>query len=481
MRPRAISHVLGSFVIVFGATMLVPLVVGILYRDDLRPCGFAMLATLACGLALRLAGQAPRTELSVREGILLVVALWVMSGLLGGLPFYFTPHFRTYVDAVFEAVSGFTTTGATVLEKVEVLSPSVQFWRLFAHWVGGMGIVVLGIAVLPLIGVGGVHLYRAEFSGAKSEKLKPRIAETAQALWRVYFLMTVVLIVLLRVFGMNWYEAACHTFATLGTGGFSTRTASVGGFSSPAIEYTISVFMVLSAMNFTRHYSLLIERRGHRFWNDPEVRGYTVLIAISTATVAATLLARGGWGVEHAFRAALFQVSSISTTTGFATEDFEQWPPAAQVVLFALMFVGGCTGSTAGGIKMARLLLLFQVIHREFKRMVERRAVFAVFIGDEAQPERTVQSFLNLVYLALTFHIGASLLVAATGADLLTSISGVTACMFSVGPGFGTVGPSENYGHLTAFAKWVLTAAMLVGRLEFYTALVIFIPSFWRK
>ncbi|MBK7930736.1 MAG: TrkH family potassium uptake protein [Bryobacterales bacterium] len=481
MRFRAVAFIAGLFILLLGSTLLVPLFVALLYGDDLRPCGYTLLIMAAVGFSLRYAGEKPRTELAVREGILLVVVLWVAAAILGGLPFYFTPHYPTFADAVFEAASGFTTTGATVLAKVEVLPPSVQFWRHFAHWIGGMGVVLLGIAILPLLGVGGVHLYRAEFSGAKSEKLKPRIAETAMALWRIYFLMTVVLVFLLKAGGMTWFEALCHTFSTLGTGGFSTRTASIGGFSSAYIEYVIAFFMLLAAMNFTRHYMLLIERRGTRFWRDAEIRGYLFLIAASTLVVWISLLARGHIGYEKAFREALFQVASISTTTGFATHDFEVWPHVAQLVLFALMFVGGCTGSTAGGIKMARLLLLFEVIHREFKKMVERRGVFAIFIGGEAMPEKTVQSFLNLVYLALTFHIGASLLVAATGQDLITSISAVTACMFSIGPGFGAVGPADNYGHMSALAKWILSAAMIAGRLEFYTALAIFIPAFWRK
>jgi trk system potassium uptake protein len=481
MRFRAVSYLVGLFLLLLGATLLVPLAVALLYGDSLLPCGYTLLVMTSLGLALRYAGEKPRTELTSREGVLLVVTLWVAAVLLGGLPFYLTPHYPTYADAVFEAASGFTTTGATVLAEVEVLPPSVQFWRHFAHWIGGMGVVLLGIAILPLIGVGGVHLYRAEFSGAKSEKLKPRIAETAMALWRIYLLMTIVLVLLLRAGGMSWFDSLCHTFSTLGTGGFSTHTASIGAFSSPYIHYVIALFMLLAAMNFTRHYVLFVERRASRFWRDPEIRGYLALIALATLTVWISLLARGHTGYEKSFREALFQVASISTTTGFATHDFEAWPHAAQFVLFALMFVGGCTGSTAGGIKMARLLLLFEVIHREFKRMVERRGVFAIFIGGEAMPEKTVQSFLNLVYLALTFHIGASLLIAATGQDLLTSISAVTACLFSIGPGFGAVGPAENYGHMSALAKWLLSATMIAGRLEFYTALAIFIPAFWRK
>ncbi|MBM3744730.1 MAG: TrkH family potassium uptake protein [Acidobacteria bacterium] len=482
MRPRALAYLLGYFLLGLGALLLVPLALGwFAPGDDPWPCAWAWLATAGAGLLLRLAGRRPVTELSVREGILLVMLVWLSLGLFGCLPFYFSPHFTTFTDAFFEAISGFTTTGATILDRVEVLPYSLQFWRHFAHWLGGMGIVVLGLAILPLIGVGGMHLYRAEFSGAKSEKLRPRIAETALALWRIYFALTLALFLALRLAGMDLFEAVCHAFSTLGTGGFSTHSASIGGFQNPLLEYIIILFMLLAGINFTRHYTLWIEGEVKRFITDAEIRTYLLLLGFATAVAFFSLLAHGGYGVERAFRTALFQVTSIGTTTGLGTDDFERWPAVSQFLLFALMFIGGCTGSTAGGIKVARFRLLLHVVSREFKRMVERRGVFAVRLGDDVIAEKTVQSFLNLVYLALLVQVAASLLVASMGVDLLTSISAVTASMFSIGPGFGSVGPAENYSHLPALVKWVLSGCMIAGRLEFYTALVIFTPAFWRK
>ncbi len=409
----------------------------------------------------------PPSELTAREGILLTVLAWVSLSGFGALPFWLSPHFGSFTDAVFETVSGFTTTGATILPEVEVLPPVLQFWRHFAHWVGGMGIVLLGIAVLPLIGAGGMALYRAEFSGARSEKLKPRLAETALALWRIYFALTLAEYLLLRWAGMDWFDAVCHTFSTLGTGGFSTRTASVGAYQSPAIEIIILVFMVLAGMNFTLHYRLWRGGEVRAFFADPEIRGYLGILGFASLAIAAALLLTTPLAPADALRAACFQVASIGTTTGFATVNYEAWAPITHSILLALMFVGGCTGSTAGGWKVARVLLMEKLVRRELRRTSEKRGVFTVRLGGAVMPEQTLQTLLNLVYLSLLVYLFAVLLVSACGVDLLTSLTGVTAAMFSIGPGFGTVGPADNYSHLPALAKWVLSACMLAGGLSF--------------
>jgi len=344
-----------------------------------------------------------------------------------------------------------------------------------------MGIVLLGIAILPLVGVGGMALYRAEFSGARSEKLKPRVAETALSLWKIYLALTLALYLALWAAGMNGFEAACHAFSTLGTGGFSTRTASIAAFDSPLIEYIIIVFMLLAGVNFTRHYVLWVEHRPGKFWADRELRFYLAVAAGATAIILIGLLRSPGYPFPTAVRKSLFQASSILTTTGFTSDDFERWLPLPQLVLLTLMFIGGCTGSTAGGLKAARVLLLFKLVGREFKRMVERRGVFTVRLGADVIPEYTIQSLLNMVYLTLMVFVAACLMLAATGVDVLSAIAAVAAATFNIGPGLGSVGPSEHYGHLSHVAKWVLSGCMLAGRLEFYTILVIFTPSFWRK
>ncbi|MCC6861412.1 MAG: potassium transporter [Bryobacterales bacterium] len=482
IRSTVVASVLGKFLLGLAGVMLLPLAVSLFAsQDDWRPIAYTCLITAAAGLLLVFDFRPGHFELSVREGLLLAVLVWLSACAFGALPFYFSPHFPTFTDAFFESVSGFTTTGATVLSKVEPLPVSLQFWRCSTHWFGGMGILVLVIAILPLVGAGGAHLYRAEFSGAKSEKLKPRITETALSLWKIYAALTLAEYVALRAAGMGRLDAICHTFSTLGTGGYSTFTASVAAFNSPLIEYIIVAFMLLAGASFTRHYRLWVERRPQTFFGDPEIRAYAGLVAGASAAISASLVLQNGYGLEKAFRTALFQVSSIATTTGFVTEDFERWGPFPQLLLLALMFVGGCTGSTAGGLKVARIALLFKVVGRELKRMVERRGVFAVRFGGQLVPETAVQAALNIFYLAFLVNFTASLVLAASGVDILTSISAVAACMFNVGPGLGTVGPAEHYGHLPAVAKWTLSACMLAGRMEFYSVMVIWTAAFWRK
>ncbi len=462
--------------------MLVPLALALYDGDD--SVGWfgisAASAALVGGVLVALFRRYSR-ELSRREGILLVVCTWLCACLFGSLPYHFSPYFHGFTNAFFESVSGFTTTGATILERIEVLPRSLQFWRCFSHWLGGMGIIVLGIAILPLLGHGGMELYRAEFSGARSEKLKPRIAETAISLWKIYFVLTVAEYAALRWAGMNSFEAICNTFSTVATGGFSTRTASIAGFQSPTIEVIVIVFMLLAGISFVQHYRLWVEWQPRRFFTDVETRSYVLLFGSAAAVIAIVLFWRSGYAPVDALRSAAFQTASLLTGTGLVTDDYEAWPYLPQLILLALMFVGGCTGSTTGGMKVARIVLLARVVDREFKRMVERHGVFPVRLGRRVIPEQTVQSLLSLVYLAFVINGVSCLLLAAVGVDVLTSIAAVAASMFNVGPGLAGVGPTDNYAHLPALAKWVLSGCMIAGRLEFYTVLVILTPAFWRK
>jgi trk system potassium uptake protein TrkH len=476
-----VLRIIGLFLLVLGGTMLMPLAYAFLNGDDPLPILYGAMVTLASGTALFRGLSRPGSELTVREGVLLVTLVWVCVCLFGGLPFLFSPYFPSFTDAIFEAASGFTTTGATILEDVEILTPSLQLWRCFSHWLGGMGIVLLGIAILPLLGTGGMHMYRAEFSGAKSEKLTPRITETALSLWRIYVALTLAEYAALRLAGMSGFEAACHAFSTLGTGGFSSRTASIAGFGSPLIEYIIIVFMILAGINFTWHYRLWTERQIRGFFADVEFRAYLLILLAAATVICLSLALQTGYSWPAAVRAGLFQVSAIVTTTGFVTDDFEKWRPLCQLLLLALMFVGGCTGSTAGGLKVSRFLLLRRVVYRQFRRIVEPRGIFAIRLGGQVIPEATVQSLLNLLFLALIVFFGAAMILAAMGVDVLTSIAAVTASMFNIGPGLGDVGPADNYAHFPALVKWVLAACMICGRLEFFTALVILTPAFWRK
>ncbi len=483
VRFGAVLHIIGVFLLVLGGTMLLPLVYALFNAgDNPYPILCSTLVTVGSGIVLFKVCDRPRSDLSIREGVMLVALVWVSVCLFGGLPFLFSPYFDSFTDAIFEAASGFTTTGATILEDVEVLPQGLQLWRCFTHWLGGMGIVLLGVAILPLLGTGGMHMYRAEFSGAKSEKLKPRITETALSLWKIYFVLTAIEFLLLWLWGkMSAFEAACHAFSTLGTGGFSSRTTSIGGFENPLVEWIIILFMVLAGVNFTLHYRLWRQRQVRRFFSDVELRAYLVILVLATLVIGLTLVFQTGYEPGHALRAAAFQAASIITTTGFVTENYERWVPLTQVLLLFLMFVGGCTGSTAGGLKISRYLLLHQVVRRQFRLIVEPHGVFAIRLGGQVIPETTVRVLLNLLFLAVVVFAGAALALAATGVDVLTSIAAVTAATFNIGPGLGDVGPVENYAHFDPLVKWVLAFCMVCGRLEFFTALVIFTPAFWRK
>jgi trk system potassium uptake protein TrkH len=466
-----------------AAIMLVPLVYTLITdQGALKELLLAVGWTALTAAALMLAGRKrERRELRPREAILLVVAVWLGVCLLGALPFYFSDQYPSFTDAAFEATSGFTTTGATVISNVDGLPRSLNLWRCLSHWVGGMGIVLLGVAILPLLGHGESGLYRAEFSGATSERLRPRVVETARALWKIYVTLTALLFLALWGAGMDAFEALCHAFSTLGTGGFSTRTDSIGAFHSPLIEYIVILFMFLAGMSFIQHFRLWVTHELSPVFGDYEVRAYLLIIVGATALVTVVLMLRPGLGWEPAVRAALFQVTSILTTTGFVTADYGSWAPLAQLILFVLMFIGGCTGSTAGGVKVARAVMMLLVVHRQFRRITEPQGVFRIRTGGMVISEETVSGLLNLIFLAWMVLLLASLLIAATGVDILTSVSAVVACQFNVGPGLGGVGPVENYGALHPIAKWALTLCMIAGRLEFYTLLVVLSGEFWGR
>ena len=482
IRWPKLLELLGYFSLAIAASMIPPLLLALYFRDDgLVPLLGAIAFSGAIGAILIAAFRGPSIEFNHREAIVMVVLTWLAAITLGALPFYFSQFFSSFTDSFFESASGFTTTGATILSEIESVAASLLLWRALTHWLGGMGIILLGIAILPLIGSGGMELYRAEFSGSSSEKLKPRIAETASALWGIYFALTFACFLLLMAVGMGPFEAICHAFSTLATGGFSTRNVSIESFHSTFVESVIILFMCLAGVNFALQYRLFVERRIRRFLRDRELRVYLAVIVTATAAVLISLRLVLGIPFATAFRVALFQVVSILTGTGFSSADFAQWTPFAQLVLLALMFFGGCTGSTAGGLKIARMDMLLQVIRREFKRMVERRGIFAIHVGGEVVSESTIQSLLNLVYLAFLINFGACMLLTAFGADVFTAISAVAASMFNIGPGLGAVGPAQNYAPFPALVKWTLTLCMIAGRLEFYAFLVVLSRAFWQK
>ena len=483
INPRTITWVLGSFLAYLSASMMVPYLYALAtnHIDQAAMLDASLVTALAAALLMLIGRKREQRDLYHREGILLVSLIWIVICGFGALPFYFSDSYSTVTDAVFEATSGFTTTGATVIADIDGLSRPIHLWRCFSHWLGGMGIVLLGLAILPLLGQSGNALYRAEFSGASSERMSPRIVETARALWRLYVLLTVAETILLMFAGMNAFEAVCHAFSTLGTGGFSTRTASIAGFNSPLIEYIVILFMFLAGISFIQHYRFWIERKSAAVFRDYEFRAYLMLTIGATIIIALTLLYHNEAAYEPVIRASLFQVVSILSTTGFVTADYGVWPPVLQLIMLMLMFSGGCTGSTAGGLKVARVVLVMQAVHRDFRRLSEPQGIFRIRAGEEVLPELAITGLLNLVFLALFVMLLATLLVSATGVDLTTSVSSVIACQFNIGPGLGAVGPATNFGELAPFAKWVLSFCMIAGRLEFYTFLILFTAVFWNR
>jgi trk system potassium uptake protein TrkH len=474
-------HIIGQFLLLLAGCMTVPFVYGLSRGDASLSFLYSIAITGITGGLLFIFSGRLKSVLTQREGILLIVAVWAACSLFGCLPFYLSPYYSSFTDAFFEAASGFTTTGATILADVEVLPRNLQFWRCFSNWLGGMGVILTGIAVLPLVGIDGMPLYQAEFSGARSEKLKSRILETARALWKIYFGLTVAMYLALRWAGMGRFDALCHSFSTLGTGGFSTRNSGIAAFDSLAVECIIIIFMLLAGVNFTLHYRFWVERRFQRVFSDVELRFYLMVVSIATAVILLSLIMRDAYAPLAALRYSIFHVCSIMTGTGLTAEYYGNWSSFPQLILLALMFFGGCTGSTTGGLKAARVLLLIKVTGREFKRMVERRGVFTIRLGRQAIPEHTIQSLLNLVYLAFLTYFVSCLLLSISGIDVFTGISAVAACMFNVGPGLQHVGPEFHYGNLSILAKWVLSFCMLTGRLEFYTVLVIFTRAFWHR
>jgi trk system potassium uptake protein TrkH len=476
---REVLHIVG-LLLVFTAGGMLPSVGFAIGEGLVVPWLGALGATAATGGALWFA--TPRVvSINPREGMTIVGLGWLAVVLAGSLPFVFTGVAATLPAALFEAVSGFTTTGATVFHVIEELPRSILLWRSITHWIGGMGIIVLGVAILPLLGVGGAQLFAAEMPGISADRLQPRIATTARLLWVVYLVLTLSLAGLYLVLGMGWFDAANHAMSAIATGGFSTRTASLGAFA-PAIQWVTALFMFMAGINFTLHYQLFTGRL--RAWvRDPEWRWYfgsTVITAAIVFVAVALSGATGGWS-DATLRHAVVNVVAIHSTTGFATTDFAAWPSVAQVLLLGLMFVGAMGGSTGGGFKVVRAVVVAQHTRGEIQKVLHPRAVIVSRLGRKALRPDVVLNVLAFLGIYVATHAVGTLLLTALGSDLVTATSAALAAMGSVGPGLGRVGPAADYGSLGPAAHVVLSALMLLGRLEFYTLLVLLLPGLWVK
>lgn len=483
MRLSVVVHVTGTLVRLFSATPLVPAAVAAFYGEWRDVWGFGAAAAAACvaGVMMSRAGGAAAVQASERiwrvEGLAIVAATWMVVAHLGAIPFVWSG--LGFIDALFESMSGFTTTGATVLTDFSAFGRGIFFWRALTHWIGGLGVIALFIAVLPRLAIAGRELFFAEAAGPTDEKLTPQLRQTALALWKVYIALTGVEVVALKLAGMPLYDAVCHSMATLAAGGFSPHPRSIAGYDSAAVDWIVTAFMFTAGANFALQYRAVAGSRT-ALVQDEEFRAYLGIV-LAAAAAAAFFLARDGMSLLDAIRHGAFQVVSILTTTGFASVDFQRWNDQAKMVLFLLMFVGGCAGSAAGGPKVVRHVLMARYTLRELKRTLHPRAVLPVKLGGRVVPEpilRDVQVFV-LFYL-LSFAVGAAIVV-ALGADLLTGITASIACLGNIGPGFDDVGPMASYAGLHPASKVVLTLQMWIGRLEVLTVLVLFRFEAWRS
>ena len=482
MQHQSIQRIFGLLLMVFSIGMLPPLVISLIYKDG-QSYSFilAALITFCTGLVSWLPVRRRTEELRLRDGFIVVVLFWVLLGLFGAMPLWLSDALTlSFTDAAFESLSGLTTTGATVIVGLDNLPESILFYRQMIQWVGGMGIIVLAVAILPMLGVGGMQLYRAETPGpVKDNKLTPRIAETAKALWYIYLGLTVICMLSYWAAGMSLFDAVCHAFSTVAIGGFSTHDASIGYFNSHTIEMICVVFMLISGMNFALHFLAVRNLSFKAYFKDAELRAYLIILFLTTViAVAFLLIAHVDDKFGVAFWHGVFQAVSMGTTTGFTTASYYEWPGFLPVILIFVSFIGGCSGSTGGGIKVVRFLLLLKQGLRELKRLVHPRAQLNVKIGRMHLSDRIIEAVWGFfaAYVAV-FSIMLLLLMMA-GLDQVTAFSAVAACLNNLGPGLGEVG--SNYAGLNDFSKWLLCMGMLLGRLEIFTLLVLFTPDFWR-
>ncbi len=481
MNLRPALRFLGRLILLLAATELAPAACALVYGDTGDAIAFlnSALITGAIGLVLMYVGRAGG-EVYRREGILIVVGGWALASIAGALPYLLTDTFAHPIDALFESASGFTTTGASVMTDIESASRAVLFWRSFSQWLGGMGIIVLFVALLPELGPGARFLYKLEVPGPSAEALQPRIRETAAILWKIYLAFTGIQTVLLMLVGLDLYDALTHTFSTMSTGGFSPRNASVAAFQSPLVDLIVIFFMICAGTNFSLYYRL----RSRKNWNlfrDTEFRLYMFIIAGATVAIAIDLVAHGVYraGGELSLDT-LFQVVSILTTTGFATEDFDRWPTFSRMLLVGLMFVGGCAGSTSGSMKIMRMVIGVKSALREVRLIFSPNTVLSIFVGKSRVPNSVVRSVAGFFILYLSTWALGSLLLTISGPDLVTAATAAAATIGNIGPGLNAVGPTMNFSIFGPWDKGLMVLLMLLGRLEMYAIMALFTRSFWK-
>lgn len=477
IRTKVILGFIGTLMVIVGGAMLSCVVCSFIYKEQ-AVTGILMAALITMGIGFLLTSIFKGKEnINFKESFMVVSIGWIVVSCFGSLPYIFTGYLPSFADAFFETVSGFTTTGASVITDVEALPHGLLFWRSLTQWLGGMGIIALFVAIIAGMGARANQIFRVEVPGPDPGKISPRVRTTAQTLWKTYVVISVVLVILLYVLGMNAFDAFCHTFATMATGGFSTKNTSLAFYASPAIQWTITIFMFISGVNFSLHYLFFKNRHPKIYWKDQEFCLYTGVLLLSGIIIS--LFLDGTW--EKNLRDAFLQVVSIGTTTGFVSADYEQWPNIAKSILFALLLFGGCAGSTGGNIKPGRYLIILKRMMIELKKMVHPRAVLSTRCGSKIISDAMIINVLVFFFLWIMLLLVGTFIMSLLGLDLLSGLTACMTCLGNVGPGFNLVGPTCNFGFINDVGKYFLSILMLVGRLEIYPVLVLFIPEYWKE
>ncbi len=478
MNRRMVFHILGKILIVEAALMLPSVIVGLIYKEKATLC-FLIPILLLCVIGFLLSVKKPKNrEIYARDGFFIVASAWVLMSLFGALPFYFSGEFNSYIDCFFEVVSGFTTTGSSVLTEIDVLPRCILFWRCFTHWIGGMGVLVFVMAILPLSEERSLYLMRAESPGPIVGKLVPKMRDTARVLYGIYIFMTAMCVIFLLFGGMNLYDSLCHSFATAGTGGFNTKTDGLGFYNSAYIEMVIAVFMILFGINFNLYYLILLGNIKDALKSE-ELRWYLGIVGCSTLVISLNIMRTFK---SQSFRYAFFQVATIITTTGFSTADFDNaFPELSKSILVMLMLIGACAGSTGGGFKVSRLIILLKSFKKEIKKLMHPKSVNVIKLEGKPIDSSVSHNTVTYFMMYMIIMIVSVLLISVDNFDFTTNTTAVIACFNNIGPGLGVVGPTGSFAGFSAFSKIVLSFDMLFGRLEILPMLVLFTPKAWQK
>jgi trk system potassium uptake protein TrkH len=481
INKKIILRLLGYLLIIESIFLFVSFLVSIMYKESCSGAFIqSFLVTFTIGSLAVFITRKAKKDFGKREGYIIVSLVWIIFSLFGSLPFVLSGSIPSYANAFFETMSGFTTTGASILNNIEELPNSILFWRSLTQWMGGMGIIVLSLAVLPFLGVGGVQLFSAEVPGLTPDKMHPRVKETAQRLWMIYVGFTVAEIILLWLGGMTFFDAVNHSFTTMATGGYSTKLASVAYYTSPFIQYVIIIFMFIAGANFTLSYFAL-KFKFKKVLKNEEFKTYLFITLFFTFVISIILYINKNISAEQSFRDSLFQVVSILTTTGYVTSDYLLWPPILISLIFVLMLIGGSAGSTGGGVKVIRVLLILKNGYFELKRLIHPKAIIPMRLDGKTIPQPLVNNVLAFIVFYLLIFMAGSVFMAGLGLDMETSMGSVATSLGNVGPGLGMTGPVENFSKIPNVGKWMLSFLMLLGRLELFTVMIIFSPAFWRK